>query len=139
MPKFGKRSLDKLSTCHKDLQKIMEGVIDIIDFTIVEGERTLEQQQQYFREGKSKLDGVTKKSRHQSRPSMAVDIAPWPINWNDTRRFYFLAGHVMTLADILYDMGEITHKVRWGGDWDGDHSFNDQSFHDLPHFELIDP
>lgn len=28
-------------------------------------------------------------------------------------------------------------KIRWGGDWDGDWIHTDQSFHDLPHFELV--
>jgi len=137
MPKFGRKSTAILSTCHPDLQNIMNGVIEIIDFSVLEGERTLATQQKYFKDGKSKLDGIKKKSKHQSSPSMAVDIAPYPIDWTDTARFYFLAGHVLAVADVLYDMGVITHCVRWGGDWDSDHSFKDQTFNDLPHFEIV--
>lgn len=139
MYKFGKRSLKKLNTCHIDLQSICNEVIQNIDFSILEGERTLEQQQIYFKEGKSKLDGVIKKSKHQSSPSMAVDIAPYPIKWNGNKaraRFYLLAGYMFQASEELYKQGKITHKLRWGGDWDSDKDFEDQSFDDLPHFEL---
>lgn len=139
MYKFGKKSREKLDTCHEDLQKICEEVIKYIDFSVLEGERTLEQQQIYFKEGKSKLDGVNKKSKHQSSPSMAIDIAPYPIIWNGNKaraRFYMLAGYMFAVAGRLYDNNEIKHKLRWGGDWDSDKDFEDQSFDDLPHFEL---
>jgi len=40
-------------------------------------------------------------------------------------------------AERLYNEGKITHKLRWGGDWDSDKVFDDQNFDDLPHFELV--
>ena len=64
---------------------------------------------------------------------MAVDVCPYPIDWNNKERFYHFAGYVKGIAD---SMGI---KIRWGGDWDGDTVFDDQSFHDLPHFELLEP
>jgi len=131
MPQFGKTSQDKLNTCHPDLQRLMSEVIKLYDFTILEGERTLQQQQTYFKEGKSKLDGIKKKSKHQNKPSLAVDIAPFPIDWNDTKRFYFLAGLVMAKAD------ELGIKIRWGGSWNGSFDFKQNKFVDLPHFELL--
>lgn len=55
-----------------------------------------------------------------------------------TRRIEtFFAGVMVAIADRLYKEGEIQHKLRWGGDWDGDHDFKDSKFIDLPHFELI--
>ena len=140
MYKFGETSKKRLDTCHIDLQKICNEVIKYYDFSILEGERTLEQQQIYFKEGKSKLDGIIKKSKHQSSPSMAVDIAPYPIDFKNEdkakARFYHLAGYIQMASSLLYNKGEISHKVRWGGDWDSDKDFKDQSFDDLPHFEL---
>lgn len=130
MPSFGKTSQDKLNTCHPDLQRLMNEVIKLYDFTILEGERTLQQQQTYFKEGKSKLDGVKKKSKHQNKPSLAVDIAPFPIDWNDTKRFYFLAGLVMAKAD------ELGIKIRWGGSWNGSFDFKQNKFDDLVHFQI---
>jgi peptidoglycan L-alanyl-D-glutamate endopeptidase CwlK len=43
----------------------------------------------------------------------------------------------MTVSEILYKKGMIEHHIRWGGDWDGDQDFRDQTFDDLAHFELI--
>lgn len=131
MFKFGKTSKAKLATCHPDLQKICNEVIKIYDFSVLEGRRTLAQQKKYFKEGKSKLDGVNKKSKHQSRPSRAIDIAPFPIDFNDTKRFYFLAGLVIAEANKL------GIKIRWGGSWNGSFDFKQNKFNDLPHFELI--
>jgi len=131
MAKFGKTSKRRLKTCHPDIQRLMNEVIKLYDFSVLEGERTLEKQQEYFKAGKSKLDGIYQKSKHQSSPSLAVDIVPYPIDWNDTKRFAYLAGLVMAKAD------ELGIKIRWGGNWDMDFDFKDQSFHDLPHFELV--
>ena len=138
--KFSDTSKEKLLTCHIDLQLICNHVINIIDVVVIEGKRDLKKQQEYFRDGHSKLDGVIKKSKHQvseENPfSMAVDIAPYPLDWGDLPRFYFLAGIFKGVAFELQQQGLIKHSVRWGGDWDGDNSFNDQRFNDLPHFEL---
>ncbi len=62
---------------------------------------------------------------------MAVDIAPYPIDWKDHKRFYYLAGIVKGVAS------QMGIKVRWGGDWDSDNDLNDQSFMDLGHFEIV--
>ncbi len=130
MPSFSARSLEKLNTCDERLQKIMKEAIKHVDFTILEGHRDEETQNEYFRQGKSKLKYP--KGKHNSIPSKAIDVAPYPIDWSDTRRFDHLAG---IIVGIGLTMGI---KLRWGGDWDGDYSFKDQTFHDLPHFELKD-
>lgn len=139
--KFGKKSKKQLDTCHEDIQAICNEVIKSFDFSVLEGTRTLELQQMYFKYGKSKLDGIIKKSKHQSFPSNAVDIAPYPIDFRNKSkakaRFYLLAGYMFQASIELYRRGLITHKLRWGGDWDSDKEFEDQSFDDLPHFELI--
>lgn len=61
---FTKESQEKLNSCHRDLQIIMNKLIEIYDFKVLEGLRTTEQQVQYFKDGKSKLDGIIKKSKH---------------------------------------------------------------------------
>ncbi len=141
---FGEKSQARLDTCHPDIQLICKEVIKIYDFSVLEGHRTQETQQEYFRTGRSKLDGVTHKSKHQSSPSMAVDIMPYKKGTNafsgnekDDRRFYMLMGMVKAVAARLKAEGKITHDVRFGLDWDGDDTFRDQTFDDLPHFELI--
>ncbi len=145
MPAFSKSSRAKLDTCHPDLVKICDRVVEQYDITVLEGKRSDELQAQYFEEGKSKLNGVTKKSKHQVtllKPlSEAVDIAPYPVSFENTgkarARFYMLAGYMFQAAEDLFNEGEIFHKLRWGGDWDNDKEFDDQSFDDLPHFELV--
>jgi peptidoglycan L-alanyl-D-glutamate endopeptidase CwlK len=141
---FSDRSLNNLKDVHPDLQKILAELIMFYDFSVIEGHRTLETQQKYFREGKSKLDGITKKSKHQSYPSMAADIMPYAKGTNafsgseyDNKRFYMMMGMVKAIAYKLLIKGEITHRVRFGLDWDGDDTFKDQTFHDLPHVELV--
>lgn len=147
MYSFGKNSQLRLSTCHEDIVKICNEVIKVFDFSVLEALRTDQQQMIYFSEGKSKLDGVTKKSKHQdngSGKSMAIDIMPYARGTNafsgkekDLRRFYFLAGLMKMAAVELKKEGKITHDIRWGGDWNSNNLFDDQSFDDLPHFELI--
>ena len=57
-------------------------------------------------------------------------LAPYPIDWNDKERFYFFAGYVKGIAS------QMGIELRWGGDWDSDNQLHDQTFMDLPHFEL---
>tara|TARA_R110000822_G_scaffold93640_1_gene215264 strand:+ start:150 stop:536 length:387 start_codon:yes stop_codon:yes gene_type:complete len=128
MPKFSKTSLAKLDTCHPDLQRIFNEVIKTYDCSILEGHRSNERQKELYHQGKSKIKSGGK---HNSLPSAAVDAAPYPIDWNDKNRFYHFAGRVQAVA-LMLDI-----KIRWGGDWNGDNNLKNQTFFDLPHFELI--
>lgn len=128
MPKFSKKSLSKLETCDKRLQDLFLRVVKKFDCTILEGHRGKDRQNKLFNEGKSKLKYP--KGKHNSLPSKAVDVAPYPIDWNDRERFTYFAGYVVGIA---YQMGL---KIRWGGDWDMDTQVKDNNFDDLPHFEI---
>jgi peptidoglycan L-alanyl-D-glutamate endopeptidase CwlK len=135
MHKYSKRSEQRLSTCHSDLQKVFYEVLNKIDHSILEGYRDKERQEKAFLEGKSKLQFP--KSKHNLTPSMAVDVAPYPIDWNDTERFYLFAGFVLGTGYRLKKECIITHDIRWGGDWDRDFDVKDNTFDDLVHFELV--
>lgn len=146
MYKFGKSSRARLDTCHPDIVAILEEAIKIYDFSVISGIRTTEEQQALYKKGVSQCDGVNKKSKHQGdgKVSWAVDIVPYKKGLNpfDTeelniRRFYFLMGIVKATAIRLKTENRISHDIRFGIDWDGDHVFTDQSFHDCPHFELV--
>jgi peptidoglycan L-alanyl-D-glutamate endopeptidase CwlK len=128
MPQFGRRSKEQLSSCHADLQKLFNEVIKHYDCTILEGHRSNEDQLKAFNAGKSKIKSGGK---HNHSPSLAADVAPWPIDWCDKNRFYHFAGKVQGIAQML------NIKIRWGGDWDSDNDLKDQTLYDLPHFELI--
>lgn len=142
MYKFGKTSKQRLSTCHPDLILIMEEALKLsfVDFGIAQGYRTIEEQQKFFKEGKSKIDGINKKSKHNYNPSMAVDIFAYyngKAQW-DVSHLSFLGGLITGVAMRLKQENKISHTIRWGGNWDSDGIIiSDQTFQDLPHFELI--
>lgn len=128
MPYFSDHSREQLETCHPDLQAVMQAAINFFNFRVLEGRRGKERQNELYAEGKSQLRYPN--SNHNANPSNAVDIAPWPIDWSDTARFYYLAGYIMALSKAM------NIPLRWGGDWDQDTEVTDQSFMDLGHFEL---
>lgn len=146
MNKFSQRSKKQLATLHDDLKLIMEETIKVspIDFILVEGHRSLERQYELYKKGLSKLDGVRTKSKHNSFPSMAIDICAYvplkPRLAYDVNHLCLIAGVVIAVADHLYQLGSISHVIRWGGNWDQDGEIiTDQNFDDLPHFELFKP
>jgi peptidoglycan L-alanyl-D-glutamate endopeptidase CwlK len=139
MAKFSQTSSDKLATCEPELQRLFETVVNHFDCTVLEGERTLEQQQRNVAKGVSK----TLESKHIPLPGQkarAVDVAPFPLSWpnrattsyvKDVCRYYYFGGFVLGIAQIL------GIKIRWGGDWNNDRNILDQNFDDLVHFELV--
>ena len=128
MPRFGRKSRERLSTCDNRLQDVFNEVIKTVDCSVIEGHRSKERQNKFYEEGKTKVrypDG-----RHNASPSRAADVVPYPIDWNDRERFHLFAGFVIGIAK---SMG-IT--LRWGGDWNMNFEVDDNQFDDFPHFEL---
>lgn len=128
MPRLSHRSKKRLATCHPDLQRLCNELIKEIDFTVIFGHRSVEEQQKLYAKGRSapgpkvtNCDGIRFKSRHNYKPSLAVDLAPYPIDWQDIERFKDLGARAKQVADRL------GIKVSWGGDW---------KWKDYPHFEL---
>ena len=130
MPKFGKRSLSRLKGVDTRLVSVLNKLINIMDVTIIEGVRSAKKQKEYFKNGKSKIDGVTKKGQHQL--GRAVDLAPYPIDWNDRDRMHYMGGMLIGIGHIM------GYNLRWGGDWDRDGETKDNSFDDLVHIEIRD-
>ena len=129
MPNFSDKSLAKLATSDPRLQRVFHEVVRNFDCTILEGHRNRERQNQMVAEGKSQVrwpDG-----KHNTVPSMAVDVCPYPIVWDDRERQTLFAGFVLATAKA---MGV---NLRWGGDWDRDTEVRDNGFDDLVHFELV--
>ena len=85
MNKFGKRSTQKLNTTHIFLQALAHKVLEDRDITILHGHRGEEEQNSIYQAGNS--DVMFPKSDHNSEPSLALDFAPYPINWDDTGAF----------------------------------------------------
>ena len=124
MPSFSKKSQARLDSTDERLVKVFTEVVKHFDCTILEGKRTVDRQKMLVEQGKSK----TMNSKHLV--GKAVDVAPYPIDWNDRERFTYFAGYVMGIA------AKMGIKLRWGGDWDRDTQLKDNNFDDLPHFEI---
>ena len=124
MPKFGKRSRERLKGVDSKLVNILNELVKIMDVTIIEGLRTQERQDKLVTKGASK----TKFSKHIE--GKAVDVAPYPVDWEDRERFHYMGGMIRGIAK------QMKVNVRWGGDWDGDGEVADNSFDDLVHIEL---
>ncbi|MBK6881321.1 MAG: M15 family metallopeptidase [Elusimicrobia bacterium] len=120
MPKFGKRSKKELATAHPDLQRLFNAVIERIDCAVICGHRGHADQDKAFAEGKSKLEWPN--SKHNKVPALAVDVVPFPIDWNDLARFDALAAVVKAEAKRL------NIKVECGIDW--------KKFPDAPHYQM---
>lgn len=128
MPLFSQRSSEQLATSHPDLKRLFNEVIRHYDCTVLIGHRGEAEQDAAVKAGTSKLSYPN--SKHNSEPSQAVDVVPYPINWNQRERFYHFAGFVFAIADMMQI------KLRWGGDWNSTGDFAANKFEDLPHFEL---
>lgn len=130
MPSFSATSLEKLSTCDERLQRVFKEVIKYFDCTVICGFRGKEEQDEAFRTGRSQKPWPT--GEHNKKPSKAVDVIPFPNNWNDTNQMRYFAGFVVGIAATM------GIKIRWGGDWNCNRDLKDQNFNDLPHFEVED-
>ncbi len=129
MPRYSDASTRRLSGCDERLIRVMLEVIQHFDCTIITGHRDADTQAEMFRLGRSKVRYPN--SKHNLSPSLAVDAAPYPIDWKDRERFTYFAGFVWGIAT---SMGV---PLRWGGDWDRDTQLNDNNFDDLLHFEVV--
>lgn len=125
---YGKVSAERLATCHPDLQRLFNSLIEDYDVTILCGHRTEAEQNAAFASGASKLKWPN--GKHNSLPSRAVDATLHPVQWNDNGRHYMFIGIVKERAR------QLGISIRCGGDWDGDNETRDQTFNDLVHFEL---
>ena len=117
---LGQRSVDRLKGVHPDLVKVVKRAIQIaeIDFTVLEGLRTKDRQQQLVKAGASK----TMNSRHIT--GHAVDLGAFvegEVRW-DWPLYHKIAKAMKAAA------AEQGTPMTWGGDW--------RTFKDGPHFEL---
>jgi peptidoglycan L-alanyl-D-glutamate endopeptidase CwlK len=106
---------------HPALIDVLEEAIKYYDFSVLEGLRSDERQKVLYDTGKSQTLN-SKHLRQSDGYSHAVDIAPYPIDWEDTDRFTHLA---YLIKGIAASKGI---SIGWGGDW--------RSLVDCPHFEL---
>ena len=117
---LGQRSLSRLDGVHPDLVRVVKksAAMSDLDFTVLEGLRTLDRQRKLLAEGATK----TLNSRHIT--GHAVDLAPLidgKVSW-DWPLYHRLAKILKAAA------ADENVPITWGGDW--------RTFKDGPHWEL---
>lgn len=124
--KLGKSSLAKLETIKPELKQVCLKAFENMpfDITVLEGIRSVERQKELVAQKASK----TMKSKHLTGD--AVDLAPYPINWKDIKRFNQMAEVVLSAAK------ELKVNVVWGGNWSTNPHDPKGTFVDCPHFQL---
>lgn len=130
MFKYSERSEQRLLETDPDLQRVFREVIKLMDVIIVTGYRGRDEQNAMYAQGKSQRQYPD--SKHNQKPSKAIDVAPYPYDPEDRERFTYMAGIALGVAHGL------GISLRWGGDWDQDGEVKDNSFDDLFHFELVE-
>lgn len=155
MAKFSRISNERLLQCDTDLQWLANKAIEYADFTIVTGHRSAEEQNDLYHRGFSTLKYPN--SKHNSRPSIAVDVAPYippygvlfggpeqlkrisqQTGKSQQEVTVFIQKAYARLIGIFEGLAYTQNiKLRVGMDWNGNFDMLDQTFHDLGHIELI--
>lgn len=128
---FSQRSLKNLEGVHPDLVKVAHKALEyaVVDFVVTDGVRTLEQQAELYAIGRTKPGKIvtwTMKSNHLPKEDgygYAVDCHPYPISFDDLKRYEILADTMSRAAE------ELNIKIICGRDWHKQ---------DMPHFELME-
>ena len=148
---LSKLSLGRLEGVNPALVKVVKRAIEITqqDFLVVEGVRSKEEC--YINYGKGRTaaqciaEGVPASyaqpkvakvtwlnnpldSKHVT--GKAVDLVPYPVDWNDLSKFDQVAKAMFAAAK------ELGVSIRWGADWDNDGNYREKGEYDSPHFEL---
>jgi peptidoglycan L-alanyl-D-glutamate endopeptidase CwlK len=119
------KSQERLKECHEKLQRLMRRVDEIYPIQVICGHRNEADQNKAFAEKKSKLKFP--ESKHNQKPSLAVDVVPDPdrnpktISWVDITQYEIMALAIEAAAD------ELDIKIKLGRDF---------SFKDWPHVQL---
>lgn len=159
MPSFGNASRARLNTLCPELVEVAHDAIEIIDFSVIETIRGKPLQDKYFNSGTSSVQWPDSKHNVFEDRLLPEAMDVWPY----VPPFGALSGHPTQITEIANSTGRSErevkefiykafarmagvieacaairgHRVRWGGDWDGDYNLIDQKFHDLPHVELV--
>lgn len=144
---WGAVSAANRDECHAVLKNVLDSYIKIVPFdcSIICGWRSKEIQNELFKIGRSKVEWPNSKHNKTdldgNPESWAVDMIPYRLNgqtdipWKDPMPWAVMHG-AMCSAATLNNIKAKGFTLRWGGDWDSDWTWKDQSFHDRGHWEL---
>lgn len=131
--KFSAFSIKQLDSCDARIQAVLKAAIKKIDFKVIRGHRGQLEQDRAYERGASPLRFPH--SKHNRFPSHAVDIIPFKdgkfVGWKDLDAFAELS------KVVLAEAKKQGVKMRWGGDWDQDGNWKEETWFDGPHYELL--
>lgn len=135
---LGPKSRERLAGVHPTLVRIVERAIQISpqDFMVLEGVRTPERQKELYAQGRTKPGPKvtwTLTSNHFRKADgygHAVDLCPFPVDWNTSSKFDAIAKAMFAAAE------ELEVRIRWGKDWNQNGRPGEKGEADSPHFEL---
>lgn len=123
MPTLSAASRKRLAGAHPLLRQLFEAcAVDpkCPDFQILDSQRGRAAQEKAFKEGHSRAHFGD--SAHNWSPSVALDVTPFPLDWNDFDSFRVLGKFVMAKAEAM------KIPIEWGAMW--------PKLKDFPHYEL---
>lgn len=123
------RSVERLKKAHPLLRKLFLEVGKLTDIQVLDATRGRAAQELAFRTKRSKARFG--QSAHNYVPAIALDVVPLPLNWKNHKPFIRLGKEF-----VLPTAAKLGIKIRWGGDWNMNGVLTDESFVDLPHYEL---
>ena len=130
---LSQKSLDRLAVVDPRLVAVVKRAIQITtqDFMVLEGYRSQERQDELYAQGRTKPGPVVtwvKVGTHTS--GTAVDLVPYPVDWNDLSKFD-------AISKAMFDAAkELGVKIRWGANWNQNGTPRERGESDSPHFEL---
>lgn len=151
---LGQTSRNRLATVHPDLRRVVERAIELtkVDFSVLEGVRSKQRQYELYAQGRTVAElrkaGVpnnvlaqpgkqkvtwTLNSNHFAAADglgRAVDLVPYPVDWNDLAKFDAISKAMFAAAK------ELGIRIRWGADWNQNGKPRERGESDSPHFEL---
>jgi hypothetical protein len=110
MPKLSAASQTRLAGAHPQLRKLFAACAadpNCPPFAVLDSQRGRQAQEKAFALGRSKAHFG--QSAHNWSPAIAVDVAPYPVNWTKLERFKALGAFVTAKAKAL------GIPVSWGG------------------------
>ena len=133
MFKLGDKSMARLDGVDVRMVAVVKRAIQLseVDFSVLEGLRSKSRQAELYAQGRTapgKIVTWTMTSKHIV--GTAVDLVPYPLDWNDLKKFDAIAKAMFAAAK------ELNVNIRWGADWNQNGKPREKGETDSPHFEL---
>jgi hypothetical protein len=132
-------SKQRLALAHPKLQQIMNLAAGSADFLILDSMRGEAEQELAFKRKFTKVHFGN--SAHNWKPALALDIAPAPLDWGNSKNKAQNARALQRFVELQRDVilpaaKHLKIKIRQGFDFNRNGILTDDPWDDLPHVEL---